>query len=543
MATQTVTSRAGITPALPENSSGTTTPRVEKMQPGLVDGPVHAVNVRTIVMGIIVSTTGFMFGYEGGSIGGYVEMMNFREHFGDTINSSGEITLGKVRTGCMVAFLCIGCLLGSLISAPFADRFGRKYCIAAWSTLHIVGNIVQISASKHWYQVPIGRLVAGLAVGACSVLAPMYQSETAPRQVRSVLVSAYQLFITLGIFTAYCINYGTETRNDTGSWRITMGCGFISPVVIGVGMLFMRESPRWDFSHGHPEAAALTLSLVSKVPIEHVEIQHELAEMREKLAEEANQGETKWHEIFTGPAMARRTIVGVLIQALQQLTGANFFFYYGTQIFSSVGISNSYVTSMILGGVNFGSTIVGLWVSQRFGRRLCLIVGGVWMGICFLVFASLGSFSLYPDSNFSDPNAVTSRGTGGAMIAFACLFIFGFATTWGCLCWAIAGEMYPSRHRARCMALCMASNWLWNFLISFFTPFITAAINYRYGYVFAGCCFAGALLVFFFIIESHNRSLEEVDTMYVRGVVPWKSASWTPDDEGPENGENGEKAS
>lgn len=80
------------------------------------------------------------------------------------------------------------------------------------------------------------------------------------------------------------------------------------------------------------------------------------------------------------------------------------------------------------------------------------------------------------------------------------------------------------------MALCMASNWLWNFLISFFTPFITAAINYRYGYVFAGCCFAGAVVTFFFIIESHNRSLEEVDTMYIKGVIPWKSAGWTPEE-------------
>lgn len=415
--------------ASPEHYSGLTTPRAEELQPGVLDGPIRAVNMRVIVMGMLVSMTGFMFGYEGGSVSGYIEMSDFRKRFGDTIDSSGEISLGKVRTGCMVSFLCIGCLLGSLISAPFADRFGRKYSIAAWSTIHIVGNIVQISASTHWYQIPIGRLVAGLAVGACSVLAPMYQSETAPRQVRSALVSAYQLFITLGIFTAYCINYGTEDINNTGAWRITMGCGFVSSLIIGVGMLFMRESPRWDYNHGRREAAAQTLSLVSKVPIEHAEIQHELAEMRAKLVEDESQGSQKWHEIFTGPAMARRTLVGIVIQMLQQLTGANFFFYYGTQIFSSVGISNSYVTSMILGGVNFGSTIVGLWVSQRFGRRICLITGGCWMGVCFLVFASLGSFSLYPDSNFSDTNAVTNSSAGGAMIAFACLFIFGFATT------------------------------------------------------------------------------------------------------------------
>jgi len=47
--------------------------------------------------------------------------------------------------------------------------------------------------------------------------------------------------------------------------------------------------------------------------------------------------------------------------------------------------------------------------------------------------------------------------------------------------------LYPSRYRAKAMALSTASNWLWNFLLAFFTPFITGAIDFRYGYVFAGC--------------------------------------------------------
>jgi SP family sugar:H+ symporter-like MFS transporter len=78
------------------------------------------------------------------------------------------------------------------------------------------------------------------------------------------------------------------------------------------------------------------------------------------------------------------------------------------------------------------------------------------------------------------------------------------------------------------MALATASNWVFNFLISFFTPYITSAIDYRYGYVFAGCCFAGAVVVYLFVCESHGRSLEEIDTMYILGVTPWKSKNWHP---------------
>lgn len=76
------------------------------------------------------------------------------------------------------------------------------------------------------------------------------------------------------------------------------------------------------------------------------------------------------------------------------------------------------------------------------------------------------------------------------------------------------------------MALSTASNWLWNFLLAFFTPFITGAIDFRYGYVFAGTNILGGLIVYFFVIEGQGRTLEEIDTMYLMGVKPWESSKW-----------------
>lgn len=122
---------------------------------------------------------------------------------------------------------------------------------------------------------------------------------------------------------------------------------------------------------------------------------------------------------------------------------------------------------MILGGVNFGMTIPGLYVVEKFGRRSSLMVGGLWMFMCFMVFASLGHFALTNDDGTSN------QGIGYAMIIFACLFIAGYAMTWGPIIWAVVGEIYPSRYRAKCMALATASNWTWNFLISFCKSLVT----------------------------------------------------------------------
>jgi SP family sugar:H+ symporter-like MFS transporter len=137
-----------------------------------------------------------------------------------------------------------------------------------------------------------------------------------------------------------------------------------------------------------------------------------------------------------------------------------------------------------------------------------------------MVFASVGHFSL----DREDPERTKSAGV--VMVVFACLFILGFASTWGPMVWTIIAELYPSQYRARAMSLATASNWLWNFLLAFFTPFITGDIDFRFGYVFAGCLFLAAALVYFAVIEGQGRTLEEIDTMYRMGVKPWQSSKF-----------------
>jgi SP family sugar:H+ symporter-like MFS transporter len=175
---------------------------------------------------------------------------------------------------------------------------------------------------------------------------------------------------------------------------------------------------------------------------------------------------------------------------------------------------------MILGGVNFGTTFLGLYLVEHYGRRRSLIAGALWMFVCFMVFASVGHFSL----DIENPQATKTPGV--VMVVFACLFILGFASTWGPMVWAIIAELYPSQYRAKAMSLATASNWLWNFLLAFFTPFITGAIDFRFGYVFAGCLFLAAGLVYFAVIEGQGRTLEEIDTMYLMKVKPWNSSKF-----------------
>lgn len=308
-------------------------------------------------------------------------------------------------------------MIGALVAAPIADRIGRKLSMTFWSMIHIVGIIVQIATDDKWYQVALGRWVAGLGVGALSTVVPMYQSESAPRQVRGAMVSAFQLFVAFGIFISYLINYGTESIQSTASWRITMGIGFAWPLILGIGSLFLPESPRFAYRNGRIEEARNVMCKLYGVNANHRTIVQEMQDMKDKLDEERAAGTAAWYEIFTGPCMFYRTLLGIALQSLQQLTGANFIFYYGNSIFTSTGLDNSYVTQIILGAVNFGMTLPGLYVVEHFGRRKCLMVGAGWMFICFMIWASVGHFAL----DLADPSNTPQA--GAAMIVFTCFFI------------------------------------------------------------------------------------------------------------------------
>lgn len=492
---------------------------------GLDFSPLPRITGRSLVLALFISMGGLIFGYDTGQISGFLEMPDFLDRFGEE-GPDGKKTFGTTRSGLIVALLSIGTLIGALIAAPVADRIGRKYSISFWSLIVSVGFVIQISASYSWEQIMMGRFVAGLGVGALSLLVPMYQAETAPPWIRGSMIGTYQLFITFGIFLAACFNYGTVTHlaNSSASWRIVLGLGWVFTLTLGIGILFFPETPRFDYRRGNIDRAQQTLCRVYGATPNHYAIRTQMEEIESKLrAESAIKGNpvSEFITMFRAPRMAYRIFLGVTLQMFQQLTGANFFFYFGTTIFQSVAI-NSYITQIILNTINFLVTFIGLYLVEHYGRRKSLIVGSLWMFVCFMVFASVGSFSL------DQENPQSTKGAGIAMIVMACLFILGFATTWGPMIWTIIGETFPSRYRAKGMALATASNWLWNFLLAFFTPFIVKDIDFKYGYVFAGCNLLGALLVYFFVVEGQGRTLEEIDTIYLDNVPARQSAKWVP---------------
>ncbi|KAH8105333.1 general substrate transporter [Cristinia sonorae] len=479
-----------------------------------------------IMLAVLASMGGFIFGYDTGQISDILLMHDFLLRFGQCTSSTDPSSchFSDVRAGLIVSLLSIGTLFGALLGAKIADVLGRRRAMTTECTVFILGVIVQITAMRSWPQFAVGRLISGLGVGALSAAVPMYQAETAPPQIRGSLTATYQLFITFGILVAYCISIGTRDVSGSGSWRIVVGIGILWALILGIGILFMPESPRWLAAHGQFDKAKVAMARARGIPSAEADsnwkINREVAEMRAALEYERNI-KAGWVDCFKPrDKQLYRTLLGMTLQMFQQLTGANYFFYYGATVFTSVGIEDSFVTQIILGAVNFFCTFGGIYVMEKFGRRMPLIIGGIWQSAWLFVFAAAGT-AKDPTDN---PNI------GKLMIVSACMFIFGYAMTWAPGIWILIGETFPTRTRSKQASLSSASNWFWNFLLAFFTPFIIKAISFQYGFVFATCNLVGAVIVYFFLYESSDLSLEDVDAMYNDPrCKPWTSSRWAPE--------------
>ena len=151
---------------------------------------------------------------------------------------------------------------------------------------------------------------------------PLYQSETAPKWIRGVIVGAYQFAITVGLLLAAIVNNATADRQDTGSYRIPIAVQFAWALVLITGMIILPETPRYLIKTGRPEKAARSLGRLRRLPVDHPAILDELGEIEANHEFELTIGKATYLDCFRGNII-KRLATGCALQALQQLTGIN----------------------------------------------------------------------------------------------------------------------------------------------------------------------------------------------------------------------------
>jgi sugar porter (SP) family MFS transporter len=484
-----------------------------------------------IIIGLFVAFGGVLFGYDTGTISGILANSYWQNKFSTGfIDSNGHRNVNASQTSEIVSILSAGTFFGALGAAPVADRIGRRFSLIASSWVFIFGVILQ-TASTHIPLFVAGRFFAGFGVGLVSALIPLYQSETAPKWIRGLIVGSYQLAITIGLLLAAVVNNSTKSRNDTGSYRIPIAIQFAWAIILITGMIILPETPRYLIRSGKPEKAARSLARLRRLPEDHAAIRDELGEITANHEYELSLGKATYLDCFKGNLL-KRQLTGCGLQALQQLTGINFIFYYGTQYFKNSGITNAFVISMITSSVNTASTFPGLYAIDKWGRRPLLFWGAIGMTVSQLLVAVLGTTTTgqTADGTVYSKNLAAQK----ASIAFVCIYIFFFASTWGPIAWVVTGEIFPLKVRAKALSMTTATNWLLNWAIAYSTPYLVnwgpgnANLQSKIFFIWFACCFLCITFVYFMIYETKGLTLEQIDELYAEVKVASQSVGWKP---------------
>ncbi|KAL2021917.1 hypothetical protein VTK56DRAFT_6512 [Thermocarpiscus australiensis] len=487
---------------------------------------------------------GIFFGYDSGYINNVLGLKVFIE----TVEGVGAKAVSESHTSLIVSILSCGTFFGAVIAGDVADFIGRKWTVILGCFIYMLGVVIQIitGAGNPLAAITAGRLLAGFGVGFESAIVILYMSEICPRKVRGALVAGYQFCITIGMMIASCVVYGTTGYQDAASYRIPIGVQFIWAFILGGGLLFLPDSPRYFVKNGNLEKATNALSKLRGQAPESEYIQVELAEIvaNEEYERQLIPSTTwfgSWANCFKGSLFKansnlRKTILGTSLQMMQQWTGVNFIFYYSTPFLQSTGaISNTFLISMVFTIINVFSTPISFYTVERFGRRTILFWGALGMLVCQFLVAIIGVTVGFNKTHPSpaDPNISLANNVPAvnAQIAFIAIFIFFFASTWGPGAWILIGEIFPLPIRSRGVGLSTASNWLWNTIIAVITPYMVGPtrgnMKSSVFFVWGGLCTCALIYTYLFVPETKGLSLEQVDKM-MEEATPRTSAKWKP---------------
>jgi sugar porter (SP) family MFS transporter len=517
---------------------------------GRIEAPV---TVRAYLLIAFAAFGGIFFGYDTGWMGGVLGMDYFikqytHEEYPD-IKFPGlskddqqvkdykkdHFRVPQWQQSLTTSILSAGTFFGAIMAGDLADFIGRRTTIILGCGIFTIGGILETASTTLGVMVA-GRLIAGFGVGFISAIVILYMSEIAPKKVRGAVVAGYQFCITIGILLANCVVYATQGRRDTGSYRIPIAVQFLWAIILATGLALLPESPRYFVKKGKLDKAAKALGRVRGQPVDSEYIQDELAEIIANHEYEMSiVPQTSylgsWMACFEGKITSpasnlRRTVLGIFMQMMQQLTGINFIFYFGTVFFQQLGtISNPFLISLVTTLVNVLSTPASFWMVEKIGRRTILIWGAGLMVTFQFIVAIIGATAGRPEKD--NPQATK------AMIAFICLNISAFATTWGPAAWIVIGEIFPLTIRSRGVGLSTSSNWFWNCIIGIITPYLvadqphSAKLGSHVFFMWGGLCCISFLFAYFFVPETKGLTLEQVDKM-LEESTPRTSRKWKP---------------
>lgn len=323
---------------------------------------------------------------------------------------------------------------------------------------------------------------------------------------------SWQMWTAFGIFLGFCANLAVYNVGDI-AWRLQIGSAFIPAVPLVLGIYFCPESPRWYIKKNMYKKAFRSLQ---RLRFNDVQAARDLYYIHAQLEVEADivgksNYVSRFAELFTIPRVRRATLASFVVMIAQQMCGINIIAFFSSTVFRQAGASEekALIASFGFGLVNFVFAWPAIWTIDTFGRRTLLL----------FTFPQMAWTLLAAGFCFYIPESSTAH--LGLIAMFIYLFAAFYSPGEGPVPFTYSAEVFPLSHREVGMGWAVATCLFWAAVLSISFPRILATFTPTGAFGFyAALNVAAFVLIFFFVPETKQRTLEELDYIF---AVPTKT--------------------
>lgn len=430
----------------------------------------------------LAALAGLLFGYDNTVISGAMLFIQ------------KEFSLTPALEELVVSSHLVGAILFSGIGGILTDRIGRRRVLIGAAVVSGVGSFGTTLAPGP-LSLMASRFVVGSGMALVAIASPLYTSELAPAAQRGRLVARYGFALTCGIFFANTVDY---LFSAFALWRWMLGVGVLPAVVLGVGMLFLPESPRWLLSRGLVDDARSALRRMrSRGDVE--------TELRALAGADSTRAGATWTELF-GPTFRPALILGVGFALFRAIAGFGVIRFYGPEIFEAAGFDSPSDAILVTVGVTAVLLImafISMRLVDRLGRRPLFLTGFLGMGLSMILLGIVLGSRIF--------GAATPWIAMGSVV----LFSVSFSAGPGPLFRLFVSEIYPTRMRGLGASVASMANSFANLVVS--ATFLTLAdLLGRSGIFLTYGLLGFAAFIFMYVRapETKGRTLEEIEAFW-----------------------------
>ncbi|KAL5539612.1 hypothetical protein UlMin_043759 [Ulmus minor] len=473
-------------------------------------------NGRVLWTCIVAAFGGLIFGYDLGISGGVTSMNSFlKEFFPSVYRKESSVTpsddqyctFDDQTLTLFTSSLYVAALVSGVCASTITRVFGRKITMLLAGILFCCGALINGFAQAVW-MLYVGRIFLGFGIGCANQSVPIYVSEMAPYKYRGALNMLFQLTITIGILVANILNYFFAQIEGGWGWRLSLGGAAVPAIIIIVGSLTLPDTPNSLIERNKHEEAKEQLLKIRGVPNVDEEFNDLVA-----ASEASRLVKHPWRTLLKRKYRAQ-LIFAIAIPAFQQLTGMNVITFYAPVLFKTIGFGTnaSLISSVITGVVNMLATFVSIFTVDRVGRRTLFLEGGAQMFICQVIITIAIAAKFGVSGN---PGSLPVWYAYG-LVFFICLYVAGFAWSWGPLGWLVPSEIFPLEVRSAAQSVNVSVNMIFTFAIAQIFTSMLCHMKFGLFIFFAVFVVIMSIFIYVFLPETKGVPIEEM-------TVVWKN--------------------